>query len=507
MDKRTRTEGDDIADRFACLPDEVILLVLVSVGDAKGIARFGMTCSRMRVLAEDDSLWRPLYLAAHDAPVHERFREFGKNWAWLYRSRTVLITGRHRGGAAIGTTRDRCGCDTYSGELVDGLRRGYGRAWWITMLDTIVYEGQWANGVPHGEDECRWAIGYDEEARGLRLPRSFPCRFDCSERMHGPTEHPRVPDREPCDAHSGSCAVYAGEWAGGRPHGRGALEWDGADRYEGEFRRGTPHGQGVCAWKEGILYTGEFKNGRPHGRGVITATETGARYEGRFKCGRKSGFGTCVWPDGARYSGGWRGDEPHGRGTMLYAGGATHVGEWRRGLRHGPGLCIHADGSTYEGTWIEGRINPYFSLVSRAGGRLYERRWCYTVADGRYRHEWHRLVPPLHNAGNRGCAARQENRDAPLPSRLALVPRAPPRAPNPIKVGGRIVQRYARVLRGPHGNIVVCVLGGVPLLSGAAHSPCAFGRGWTIQDILTCVRPDLLDIFLFPTPLLYFRDL
>ncbi len=43
-------------------------------------------------------------------------------------------------------------------------------------------------------------------------------------------------------------AVYAGEFRGGRKHGRGVKTWSWGDRYEGEFADDAKHGAGTYTW-------------------------------------------------------------------------------------------------------------------------------------------------------------------------------------------------------------------------------------------------------------------
>ncbi len=64
----------------------------------------------------------------------------------------------------------------------------------------------------------------------------------------------------------------------------------GTDRYEGDFALGRPHGKGSYIWSDGERYDGEFLNGRMTGKGAYKF-KNGDRYEGEFADGMRSGRG------------------------------------------------------------------------------------------------------------------------------------------------------------------------------------------------------------------------
>jgi hypothetical protein len=66
-------------------------------------------------------------------------------------------------------------------------------------------------------------------------------------------------------------------------HGHG--EAQGADRYVGEWAQGKPSGKGTYTWENGARYEGEFKDGKVNGRGLYTSPK-GVRYEGGFMDGK-----------------------------------------------------------------------------------------------------------------------------------------------------------------------------------------------------------------------------
>ena len=80
----------------------------------------------------------------------------------------------------------------------------------------------------------------------------------------------------------------------------------GVSRYEGEWRADKEHGYGYRRFGDGREYFGEYAAGRPHGRGVLKVE--GTRFEGRFERGQLIGVVVATLPDGrsvrGRMSGG-----------------------------------------------------------------------------------------------------------------------------------------------------------------------------------------------------------
>ncbi|KAL9188888.1 hypothetical protein ACHAXT_011378 [Thalassiosira profunda] len=136
--------------------------------------------------------------------------------------------------------------------------------------------------------------------------------------------------------------------------------------YQGEWAEGKPHGRGTKTWVDGDVYEGEWKDGCHHGRGFFIFAD-GDVYDGEWKDNIYDGTGTFTWADGDVYSGEWRGGLEHGRGTKTWANvnmfegkqrwspGDSYEGEWVKGLRHGHGTRRNASGDVvYEGKWVEG---------------------------------------------------------------------------------------------------------------------------------------------------------
>jgi hypothetical protein len=76
---------------------------------------------------------------------------------------------------------------------------------------------------------------------------------------------------------------------------QGKGEAKGADTYVGEFAKGRPTGKGVYTWENGARLDGSFKEGKAHGLGIYVSAK-GARYEGQFVNGKLEGLKTADCP-------------------------------------------------------------------------------------------------------------------------------------------------------------------------------------------------------------------
>jgi len=100
---------------------------------------------------------------------------------------------------------------------------------------------------------------------------------------------------------------YEGNCKNGKADGYGIAT--GKDRYEGDFALGRPHGKGSYIWADGERYDGEFLNGRISGKGSYKYSN-GDRYDGEFSDGLRSGKGTHIYASGKTLSAEWRNNKP-----------------------------------------------------------------------------------------------------------------------------------------------------------------------------------------------------
>ena len=147
----------------------------------------------------------------------------------------------------------------YCGELVDGVRQGYGR---ITYSSGDWYEGYWTSDKYDGKGIYVW------RDRG-----SYEGDFEAGKMQgQGKRLYP-------------SGAVYTGEFQDGRKHGSGKLVLANGDEYVGMWLEDCMHGQGMYTWANGGVYTGSFVRDRREGRGklVLGPEET---HEGEWVAGK-----------------------------------------------------------------------------------------------------------------------------------------------------------------------------------------------------------------------------
>lgn len=161
---------------------------------------------------------------------------------------------------------------------------------------------------------------------------------------HAPAASPGAPDVLECLG--GNCRDGVGEaWL----RYRGAGQVDGRARYVGEFAAGRPHGRGVIhdAARGRLLYDGTFEHGEQ--TGVATAlVMSDAVCSGGVSSGVPHGVARCEYASGGawrgrpqvvRYAGEYVAGRPHGSGQgTLRLGDAsevTFVGSWRGGPREG----------------------------------------------------------------------------------------------------------------------------------------------------------------------------
>jgi len=172
-------------------------------------------------------------------------------------------------------------------------------------------------------------------------------------------------------------AIYVGNWANQKHHGRGAMFWTDGSFFQGQYIDGLKKGNGLYSWPDGSFYEGEYHEDKKHGTGVLQ-TADGLRYRGNFIKGLKEGKGFQLWGDGTSYEGDWGQDKHDGKGIMKYAtdgkstssaytwnAGDMYNGEWKLGLRHGTCRYTFFNGEVFDCTWKDDRC-PEFTAKQSA---------------------------------------------------------------------------------------------------------------------------------------------
>ena len=173
--------------------------------------------------------------------------------------------------------------DIYDGPLVDGIREGFGT---LTYADGSVYEGEFVNDLPSGNDEI--------------------LRFADGRR-------------------------YQGTFIEGQMQGYGTLEWPNGDVYVGTFNGNAITGTGTFFWQSGnVTYEGTLEDGQRHGLGVMRWPD-GRRYDGAFRDNERHGFGVYRNADGSIYRGFFEADQRHGEGVFITVNGVKEFQQWNAG--------------------------------------------------------------------------------------------------------------------------------------------------------------------------------
>lgn len=233
--------------------------------------------------------------------------------------------------------------DVYEGPLVDGVREGFGT---LTYADGSVYEGEFANDLPSGNNETLLF------ADGRR---------------------------------------YQGTFIEGQMQGYGTLEWPNGDVYVGTFNANAITGTGTFYWQNlNVSYKGTIEDGKRHGLGVMIWPD-GRRYDGAFRQNERHGFGIFRNSDGSRYRGFFALNQRHGDGVFEDSEGIKEFQQWNagelvvrkplaevsrcrleidgyrwmfesaqciNGLAHGAGTAVRLDGLAYinNGRFVAGQM-------------------------------------------------------------------------------------------------------------------------------------------------------
>lgn len=241
-------------------------------------------------------------------PLDTDFRPFGKG-TFKHKNGMIFEGEFHRNLADLnGKFTIISGRSRYEGDLVHGLRHGYGK---YTEKERMSYEGWFQNDIFHGEGVLEQYHPY------LRVEGYF-------ER--------------------------------GIPVGKVKLQHHQAYKYEGPIHDMRPHGEGVLIDNEGTKFIGTFKNGDLEGKGT-RITKKGEKYEGDFKASLMDGHGEYHFADGTVYKGHWKGNVIEGRGEMFYKDGGVYKGMFKLGVPHGDGIYTAKDGTQKRGEWINGQLN------------------------------------------------------------------------------------------------------------------------------------------------------
>jgi len=171
--------------------------------------------------------------------------------------------------------------------------------------------------------------------------------------------------------------TYEGQWAAGRKHGIGQLNFGDGGFYKGAFDRGEITGQGCQTWADGTVYTGEFVSGTKHGEGVLEKPD-GTSYVGFWEHNRYSGEGQLTVPSsGETYCGYFHAHKYHGGGELSQTDrGRRYVGSFECGVFEGEGELSENDGAfVYQGQFRAGLRDGEGTGTDVASGISFKGDW------------------------------------------------------------------------------------------------------------------------------------
>jgi hypothetical protein len=162
------------------------------------------------------------------------------------------------------------------------------------------YEGQWKNGVYHGDGKLVIMVEGGAEGKVMK----GGARKDATDRK---------------DYRKDS---YTGEFKAGLRHGEGHYLYSNGDEYHGEFKRGKCHGHGTFVEAGGeSVFIGEYKDSLRSGNGLCFSRmppppllDEEASFTKQSSLGPPQQDGGEVQPEGSRGKGegqvseGWAGD-------------------------------------------------------------------------------------------------------------------------------------------------------------------------------------------------------
>lgn len=236
----------------------------------------------------------------------------------------------------------------------------------VRTPDGAVYQGDYRNGLFHGQGQLVWDNGDRYEggfSKGLRDGNG--------------KESNAIGD------------VYEGQFSQGYPHGEGHFAFYNGDDYQGQLQQGVFHGQGRYKSYRGTVYEGEFQRGRMQGQGTIRY-KGGAVYVGEVRDWQMHGKGEYTTPDKARYAGEFLNDAQHGKGEIDYGNGAVYVGDIVNWMAEGKGVAVSQTGDKYTGQFRTNNYDGKGVLEYRKSGDRYEGEFKnglrhgfgkYTIAD------------------------------------------------------------------------------------------------------------------------------
>ncbi len=171
--------------------------------------------------------------------------------------------------------------------------------------------------------------------------------------------------------------VLEGRFVDGRVTGKGILKNAKGNLYVGDFVESRRHGYGELDTNR-IHYKGEFLGDRLNGKGIIHFKIEGHDYDGDFRDNEINGRGVFRWTNGDVYDGQMTRGKMNGLGRYTYANGQIYEGNYVNGVKEGKGKLTYPNGFVYDGDFIGGKPRGNANILS--GGKTYPVQY----SDGRF---------------------------------------------------------------------------------------------------------------------------
>ncbi|GFR53186.1 hypothetical protein Agub_g15934, partial [Astrephomene gubernaculifera] len=231
---------------------------------------------------------------------------------------------------------------TYEGDWKAGQMHGRGK---LTFPDGITYEGEFQHNQLTGKGVYTWPSGAVYEGavvRGRREGRGRLSFTKSASVYEGEWRDGMRHGQGVLYTNITRTSYYKGSWVNDTKHGPGVMRYDNGDTYDGMWDDDKKRGLGTMRWELGRQqYSGEWDNNVPNGVGLhvwyseqsdpgVAASHAQLlmhnRYYGHFKNGRRHGYGVLYYATGARYEGYWHGDQKHGQGCYVFENGEVWLG-------------------------------------------------------------------------------------------------------------------------------------------------------------------------------------
>ena len=279
----------------------------------------------------------------------------------------------------------------YEGELLCGLRHGYGRQYARETGEAMSYKCE--------RMRARSASDGDEEYVTWKGDLMMPSTSDDEERPETSPELERETDDSSTPELTELDLSESDESrASPRPPQVSSDESEDGDDIKvypnGDTFRGHTdvfgQRQGFGIFSEaatGMCISCHWKSSKKHGKGTVNQPLSGVEYVGNFVEDIMEGQGSIRYRDGSKFSGKLVDGMLHGKGTFHDEINETvYVGDFFHSLKHGQGEEEYADGSVYVGPFVNGIRSGDDGCLYRKtpGGRLllYQGQWVDNIMTG-----------------------------------------------------------------------------------------------------------------------------